>query len=70
MEPSGAWFGYSLSRPGDLRGASPAIGLWSLLLLGFLVQLSEDEAVPALNQPPQVHLPRGFIRVSQDEPQR
>lgn len=54
----------------ELPAASPPIGLRSLLLLGFLVQLSEDETVPALNQPPQVHLPCGFIRVSQDQPQR
>lgn len=76
MGPLGAspppQFGYSLScpQPRDLPAASPPICLWSLLLLGFLVQLSKDETVPALNQPPQVHLPCGFVRVSQDQPQR
>lgn len=76
MGPLGArtapWFGYSLfcPRAGDLPAASAPICLRSLLLLGFLVQLSKDETVPALNQPPQVHLPCGFVRVSQDQPQR
>lgn len=75
MGPLGAspplWFNYTLSCPlaRDLPAASTPICLWSLLLLGFLVQLSKDETVPALNQPSQVHLPCGFVRVSQDEPQ-
>lgn len=55
---------------GGLPAASPPIRLRPLLLLRLLVQLGEDETVPALDEPPQVHLPRGLVRVSQDQPQR
>lgn len=54
-------FTLSFPQTRELPAASPPIRLWSLLLLGLLVQLGKDETVPALNQPPQVHFPCGFV---------
>lgn len=53
--------GLSPPRGKASPAASPPVGLGSLLLLGFLVQLGQDEAVPALDQPAQVHLPRSLV---------
>lgn len=49
--------------------AGSSVGLWPLLLLGLLVELGEDEAVPALVETAQPGLPRLLIRVSQDKAQ-
>ena len=49
--------------------AGSSVGLWPLLLLGLLVELGEDEAVPALDEMAQRDLPRLLIRVSQDQTQ-
>lgn len=49
--------------------AGPPVGLWPLLLLGLLMQLGEDEAVPALDEAAQSGLARLLIRVSQDQAQ-
>lgn len=50
--------------------AGPPVGLGPLLLLGLLVQLGEDEAVPALDEAAQSGLARLLIRVGQDQAQR
>ena len=59
------WGQWSPCQP----AAGPSVGLRALLLLGLLVQLSEDEAVPALDEAAQPGLARLLVRVGQDQAQ-
>lgn len=49
--------------------ASSSVGLGAFLLLCLLVELGQDEAVPALDQTTQLSLARLLIRVSEDQAQ-
>lgn len=55
---------------GDLPAAGSSVGLRAFLLLGLLVELGQDEAVPALDQTAQFGLARLLVRVGEDQAQR